>query len=66
VEEHKHKWLKFMMSLSSELQVGCEFRNDANAIIGSKKDEFNAINSKRVDVPDRIRVKVSQFLLKKK
>jgi len=39
--------------------VGCQFRNDAINIIMAKKDEFNSINSKHVDIPDRIRVAVS-------
>jgi citrate lyase synthetase len=43
VEEHKLKWMDFMYSLTSELQVGMNFRNDASIIINAKKEEFNII-----------------------
>jgi hypothetical protein len=46
LEDHKKNWLGFMYSLTSEIQVGVPFRNDANAIINAKKDEFNAVSAK--------------------
>jgi len=46
LEEHKKNWLSLMYSLTSELQVGMEFRNDATAIINAKKDEFNAVSAR--------------------
>ena len=65
VEEHKTKWLDLMYSLSSELQVGMDFRNDASIIINAKKEEYNNISAKQVFIPNHIRQKVSQFLVKK-
>ena len=65
VEEHKTKWLDLMYCLSSELQVGMDFRNDASIIINAKKEEYNNISAKQVFIPNHIRQKVSQFLVKK-
>lgn len=54
-----------MYCLSSELQVGMDFRNDASIIINAKKEEYNNISAKQVFIPNHIRQKVSQFLVKK-
>ena len=43
LEEHKNKWLQFMFSLVSELQLGVEFRKNAWDIINTKKEEFNIL-----------------------
>lgn len=66
LEEHKKNWLTFMNSLTSELQVGIEFRNDATVLINAKKDEYNAVSSRQIEIPPNIHKQVSQFLVTKR
>ena len=66
LEEHKKNWLSFMYSLTSELQVGMEFRNDATAIINAKKDEFNSVSARQIEIPQYVHKKVSSFLMTKR
>ena len=66
LEEHKKNWLSFMYSLTSEIQVGMPFRNDATVIINAKKDEFNSVSCKQIDIPQYIQKQVSEFLMKKR
>jgi hypothetical protein len=62
LEEHKSKWMTFMYSLLSEIQVGINFRKSATDLINSKKEEFNNVNSKQFMIPKTVRLKVSKFL----
>lgn len=55
-----------MNSLTSELQVGIEFRNDATVLINAKKDEYNTVSSKQIEIPPYIHKQVSQFLVTKR
>ena len=66
LEEHKKNWLSLMYSLTSELQVGMEFRNDATAIINAKKDEFNVVSARQIEIPQYVHQKVSSFLITKR
>lgn len=65
LEHYKSEWLTFIYSLLSELQVGLEFRSEADKIINTKKKEFNNVNSKQYKIPEKIRRDVSKFLLRR-
>jgi len=66
VEEHKNNWSSLMFSLLSEMQVPIELRKQAEIIIKEKREEFNNVNSKNMNIPSNIRSEVSQILVEKK
>lgn len=43
-----------------------EFRNDATAIINAKKDEFNVVSARQIEIPQYVHQKVSSFLITKR
>lgn len=46
--------------------MGIPFRNNATVLINAKKDEFNAISTKQIDIPQYIHKQVSEFLMRKR
>lgn len=63
IEEHKSKWSNLMFSLLSEIQVPIDLRNPADKIIIEKREEFNLISSKNLEIPSSVREQVSKFLI---
>ena len=55
-----------MYSLLSELQMPIYLRKDAIEIIKSKREEYNNINAKHINIPPKIREQVSKVLVKHK
>ena len=62
IDATRQKWLNFMLSLTSELQVGAKLRSNAEDIIKDKRNIFNHLSSKRIDIPHHVQLGVSKFL----
>jgi hypothetical protein len=62
VTSDREKWMKFMNTLTNELQVSSKLRNDAEMIIKSHREYFNNLTFKRIDVPNVIQENVSFFI----
>ena len=65
VDKTRYKWLQFLFLLTSELQVGAKLRNNAEELICNKRNEFNKLSSKRLEVPKSVERAVSLFLTKR-
>ena len=51
-----------MLSLTSELQVGAKLRKNAEDIIQERRNVFNHLSSKRIEIPHHVQKAVSKFL----
>lgn len=66
IEEHKNQWSNLMYSLLAEIQVPISLRKQADIILKEKREDFNNVNSKNINIPPNIREKVSKILVEKK
>jgi hypothetical protein len=48
---HKRKWIDFMSTLINNIQCATQHRNDASKLILQEKGKFNALFSKRLNIP---------------
>ncbi len=62
----RDQWMKFMFDLTSELQQGENLRQNAVNVIRDKRNEFNKLCTKRINIPSHIKIKVSKYLTKNK
>lgn len=62
IDSTRQKWLNFMLSLTSELQVGAKLRKNAENIIQERRTIFNHLSSKRIEIPHHVQQSVSKFL----
>jgi hypothetical protein len=58
--------MKFMFDLTSELQQGENLRKNAVEIIADKRQEFNKLCTKRINIPSHVKISVSKYLTKSK
>lgn len=65
IEESKKTWETFLISLTSQLQIGINFRINAETIINDKKKDFNMLQTKTQDIPEKVRYTISKLLLNK-
>lgn len=62
IDASREKWMKFMTSLTNELQVSSKLRTNAEDIITKNRVVFNELTFKRIEIPQQIQDIVTQFV----
>ena len=66
LEEKKTLWNDFMFKLLSQIQLSLKFRKNAETIIKKNIHKYYDISTKQLNIPNKIKKKVSKILIKKK
>lgn len=65
LEDKKTLWSDFMFNLLREIQLSLKFRKDAEELIKENIQKFYELNTKQLNIPNKIKKKVSKILIQK-